>query len=78
MDDLLSLDDAAYKMANLERMKNHCKKMHMNFENLLASYDPAEMDADEWDCKLYYALEDLDVCIEIYLCMTLTWYLVKL
>ena len=64
MADLYSLDDAEYKMAHLDYMKNHCKEMLMIFENLLTSYDPAEMDADEWDCKLYYALEDLDVCIE--------------
>ena len=65
MADLLSLDDADYKMADLERMKNECKKMLMIFENLLSSYDPADMDADEWDYKLYNALEDLVVCIKM-------------
>ena len=64
MADLLSLDDADYKMADLERMKNECKEMLMIFENLLTSYDPAEMDADDWDYKLYNALEDLNACIE--------------
>ena len=64
MADLLSLDDADYKMADLERMKNECTEMLMIFENLLTSYDPAEMDADEWDYKLYDALEDLDASIE--------------
>ena len=54
MDDLFSLDGAEYKMAHLDYMKNHCKEMLMIFENLLTSYDSAEMDADEWDCQLYF------------------------
>ena len=51
MADLLSLDDAENKMADLDRMKNHCKEMLMIFENLLTSYDPAEMDVDDWNYK---------------------------
>ena len=64
MANLLSLDDAEYKMADLDNMKNHCKKMLMIFKNFLTSYDPAEMHADEWDYKLFDALEDFVVCIE--------------
>ena len=64
MDDLFSLDGAEYKMAHLDYMKNHCKEMLMIFENLLTSYDPAEMDVDECAYKLYDALEDLDASIK--------------
>ena len=64
MADLLSLDDAENKMADLDRMKNHCKEMLMIFETLLTSYDPAVVDPNEWDYKIFYAWDDLDICIE--------------
>ena len=59
MADILSLDDADYKMADLECMKNECNEMLMYFKNHLISYDPAEMDGDEWDYKLNDALVDI-------------------
>ena len=64
MADLLSLDDAENKMADLDRMKNHCKEMLMIFETLLTSYDPAVVDPNEWDYKIFFAWDDLDICIE--------------
>ena len=64
MADLLSLDDAEYKMADLDRMKNHSKEMLMIFETHLTSYDPAVVDLDEWDYKTFCAWDDLDTYIE--------------
>ena len=64
MDDLFSLDGAEYKMAHLDYMKNHCKEMLMIFENLLTSFDPAVVDLDDWDYKIFCAWDDLDTYIE--------------
>ena len=64
MADLLSLDDAEYKMADLDRMKNHSKEMLMIFETHLTSYDPAVVDPDEWDYKTFCVWDDLDTSIE--------------
>ena len=64
MADLLSLDDAEYKLADLDGMKNHSKEMLMIFETHLTSYDPAVVDPDEWDYKTFCVWDDLDTSIE--------------
>ena len=51
-------------MADLESMRNECTEMLSIFETLLTSYDPAVVDPDEWDYKIFSAWDDLETCIE--------------
>ena len=51
-------------MADLESMRDECTDMLSIFETLLTSYDPAVVDPDDWDYKIFCAWDDLDTYIE--------------